>query len=77
MTTVAIVSGAALAYTKVSAMLWLRSVNKAKDGTDIYDKQMMQRILTAGGVSMQIGSVAGAVTTFLLVNVAKVFASSY
>jgi riboflavin transporter 2 len=77
MTIVAIVSGAALAYTKVSAMLWLRSVNKAKDGTDIYDKQMMQRILTAGGVSMQIGSVAGAVTTFLLVNVAKVFASSY
>ena len=77
MTTVAIVSGAALAYTKVSAMLWVRTANQAKDGTEIYDKAMMQRLLTAAGISMQIGSVAGAVTNFLLVNVAKVFASRH
>ena len=77
MTTVAIVSGAALAYTKVSAMLWVRSANQAKDGTEIYDKAKMQRLLTAAGISMQIGSVAGALTNFLLVNVAKVFANRH
>lgn len=76
-TTVAIVSGAALAYTKVSAMLWVRSANKNKDGTEVYDKQMMQKLLTTAGISMQVGSVAGAVTTFLLVNVANVFASGH
>ena len=77
MTTVAIVSGAALAYTKVSAMLWVRTADKHKDGTEIYDKTRMQQLLTAAGISMQIGSVAGALTTFLLVNVAKVFASRH
>jgi hypothetical protein len=77
MTTVAIVSGAALAYSKVSAMLWVRTADKHKDGTEIYDKTRMQQLLTVAGISMQIGIVSGALTTFLLVHVAKVFASRH
>jgi len=86
MATVAILSGASLAYSKVSAMLWIRSKHQAiisgttdeKPVTPIpYNKEYTQRLLTHAGVSMQVGSVIGAVSMFLLVNVAGVFAAKY
>ena len=75
MACISILSGASLAYSKVSAMLWLRSQPTPNQyGEKIgYNKDYMQRLLTVAGISMQIGSVTGAVSMFLLVNVAKVF----
>jgi hypothetical protein len=85
MITVAVLSGASLAYSKVSAMLWIRSKQQKQLGhresepvTPIpYNKEYTQRLLTTAGISMQIGSVLGAVSMFLLVNVAGVFAKKY
>ena len=70
MAAVAILSGASLSYSKVSAMLLLRSKQPAESG---YNKEFTQKLLTAAGVSMQIGSIVGAVSMFLLVQVAGVF----
>lgn len=72
---VSIVSGASLAYSKVAAMLLLRSKQLPnKFGEPVgYNKEFTQRLLTAAGVSMQIGSIAGAVSMFLLIQVGKVF----
>jgi riboflavin transporter 2 len=67
---VAILSGASLAYSKVSAMLWLRSRNGPRN---VNHKEYMRRVMTAAGISMQIGSVVGAVIMFSLVNIANVF----
>lgn len=68
-----IASGASLAYSKVSAMLLLRSrqipPKKYQGGSKAYMKQLM----TKAGISMQVGSVCGAVSMFLLIHVGKVF----
>jgi riboflavin transporter 2 len=71
MATTAILSGSALAYSKVSAMLLLRS-RQAPDSA--CGKEFMKNLMTAAGTFMQIGSVLGAATTFSLVQ-AGVFPS--
>ena len=72
---VMVCSGASLAYSKVSAMLWLRSKQLPSEYGEFagYNKEFTQRLMTAAGISMQIGSVTGAVSLFLLVQVAQVF----
>jgi riboflavin transporter 2 len=60
MATVAILSGSSLAYSKVSAMLLLRSRHSP-------GKDFMKRLMTAAGTAMQVGSVLGAVSMFTLV----------
>jgi riboflavin transporter 2 len=72
---ISIISGASLAYTKVSAMLHLRSRQALnKHGEKLgYNKEFTQRLLTSAGISMQVGSIAGAVSMFLLVQIGKVF----
>lgn len=66
--TVSIISGASLAYSKVSAMLLLRSKRAPKG-----DRKFMQSLMTKAGIAMQVGSVCGAVSMFLLIQVGKVF----
>lgn len=67
---VAILSGASLAYSKVSAMLLLRSRTGPRN---VNHKEYMKRVMTAAGMCMQIGSVTGAVIMFSLVNIANLF----
>lgn len=69
---VMVCSGTALAYSKVSAMLLLRS-KSPKNAK--YSNQYTQKLMTAAGISMQVGSVTGALLFFILVQVAKVFPS--
>jgi riboflavin transporter 2 len=71
MAAVSIVSGSALAYSKVSAMLLLRS---RKTPASRCGKDFMKQLMTAAGTSMQIGSVLGAASMFSLVQ-AGVFPS--
>lgn len=78
MAAVSILSGSALAYTKVSAMLMLRSKQMpAAYGRQVGlgNKEYMQKLMTSAGISMQVGSVTGAVLMFTLVQIAKVFPS--
>ena len=67
-----ILSGASLAYSKVSAMLWLRS-KEFRGKSEKGSKASMKRLMTVAGISMQVGSVCGAVSMFLLIQVGKVF----
>lgn len=71
MAAVAIVSGSSLAYTKVSAMLLLRS---RQTPASRCGKEFMKQLMTAAGTSMQVGSVLGAACMFSLVQ-AGVFPS--
>lgn len=66
--TVSIISGASLAYSKVSAMLLLRSKRGPKG-----DTTFMRSLMTKAGIAMQVGSVCGALSMFLLIQVGKVF----
>ena len=71
MATVAILSGSSLAYSKVSAMLLLRSKKAPQSACG---KEFMKSLMTAAGTAMQIGSVLGAASMFSLVQ-AGVFPS--
>jgi riboflavin transporter 2 len=64
MATTAILSGSALAYSKVSAMLALRSREAPASACG---KEFMKELMTAAGTAMQVGSVLGAVSMFTMV----------
>ena len=78
MAAISILSGSALAYSKVSAMLMLRSKQMPPEygrQLGLGNKEYMQKLMTAAGISMQVGSVTGAVLMFTLVQIVKVFPS--